>query len=178
AIGDDRTSFQQNPAIAILSNQRHAVRDENDGLSGLAEVLDAREALLLESGIANSEDFINDEDLRVHFGSNGECEPRVHARGILLHWCIDEITNFGEVDDTLLSLLHLFLRIAHQQTIEENVLPSGQLGMEARAQLDQRRERPLDLDPPSRGLIYPRDDLQQSTLARTVAPHQTQHLAL
>src|SRR5205823_913172 len=62
--------------------------------------------------------------------------------------------------------------------VEVDVLPAGVLGLEASAQLQQRRHPPGDLDPAAVRAEDAGQDLEQRALARAVVPDHAQELAL
>ena len=67
-------------------------------------------------------------------------EPHVHARRVVLHRRVDELLEAGEVDDVVEACVELLLRQAEDRAVEVDVLPARQLGVEAGAELEQRRD--------------------------------------
>ena len=53
--------------------------DEDDGAAGAGDVAHLAEAFLLESDVANGEDFVHEKDFRLEVGSDGEGEADVHT---------------------------------------------------------------------------------------------------
>ena len=91
---------------------------------------------------------------------------------------VDEFADIGKVDDGLLALQHVAFGIAHQQTVEQDVLASREFVMESRAQLDQRRQRAVDGDRAFGGPVDAGDDLQQRAFARPIAPDDANRLSV
>jgi hypothetical protein len=56
------------------------------------------EAFLLERGVADGENFVDDEDVTEVRG-HGKREPHVHARGVAFHGRIEESAHARELDD-------------------------------------------------------------------------------
>ena len=81
---------------------------------------------------------------------------------------------------TISSNLRVDLRPLHAQdgAVQVDVLPPGQLGVEAGAHLQQRAHPPVDLGIPLGRLGDPGEDLQQRALPGPVAPDDPQHLAV
>ena len=69
------------------------------------------------------------------------------------------------------------LPVAEERPVEVDVLLGRELHVEARPQLDQRRDGPLDRAAPLRRLEDARDDLEHGGLAGPVGPHQPEGLA-
>ena len=98
--------------------------------------------------------------------------------GVVFHRLIDELTHPGEVDDVI--ELGLDLLAAHPQdgAVEEDVLPPGELGVEARADLQHGGHTPPGGDGARVGSQDLGDALEQRGLARSVVPHEPEGLAL
>ena len=82
----------------------------------LRKSLDPLKALFLKSGVADAENLIDDQDVGIDFGSDRKGEAHVHSGGVLLHWGIYKVAQFGELDDGLLALPDLALRQPQKQT--------------------------------------------------------------
>ena len=110
-----------------------------------------------------------DQDVGVHVHGDREAEPHVHAGRVELHRAVDELLQLGEVHDGVEDLVHVALGHPHQRTVQVDVLPAGQVLLEAGTQLQQ----PGQLAPHGhlaiRGLQHAADALEQGRLARAVA---------
>jgi len=84
----------------------------------------------------------------------------------------------GEVDDLIELVGDLRLRHAQDRPVEVDVLAPGQLGVEARAQLKQGRERTRGDDLAVVRHEDPRDALEQGGLARAVLADEPEGRAL
>ena len=67
---------------------------------------------------------------------------------------------------------------AEHQAVDVDVLPPGDLGVEAGAELDERRYPPVDTHRARRGLSDARDQFQHRALAGSVAPDDAEGLSL
>ena len=85
--------------------------------------------------------------------------------------------DLGEVDDLVELPVDLRLAHAEDRAVQVDVLPAGQLGVEARADLEQRADAPVDLGAAVRRLGDPREHLEQRALAGAVAADDAEHLA-
>src|SRR5690606_10215416 len=73
--------------------------------------------------------------------------------------------------------LNLLLLQAENRAVEINILPAGQVLMEARAQLQQRADATAHRNPALGGPQNPGDELQRRALATTVAADDAQAFA-
>ena len=80
------------------------VADEDDRLPGRADVVEGREALLLEARVADGEDLVEQEDVERHLDRDREREADLHARGVVLQLLVDEPLELGEGDDLVEAL--------------------------------------------------------------------------
>ena len=55
--------------------------------------------LALEGGVADREHLVDEQDLRLEVGGDGEGEPHRHAARVALDRGVEEALDLGEVDD-------------------------------------------------------------------------------
>ena len=106
----------------------------------------ALEALLLERLVADREHLVDEQDVGLDVDGDGEAEAHVHARRVVLHRRVDELLELGEGDDLVEARLDVALGQAEDRAVEVDVLAPGELGVEAGAQLEQRRHPPAHAD--------------------------------
>lgn len=115
-------------ALADALDLVHGVAHEQHGdVAVLDEVLDAALALLLEEHVADGERLIDDEDVGLGDGGDGEGDARDHSGGEVLHGHVDKVGQLGEVDDLLEMGIDELLGIAEQGAVEVDVLARGEL---------------------------------------------------
>ena len=135
------------------------------------------EALLLEGEVADGEDLVDDQDLGLQVGGHRERQPELHAARVALHGRVDEGADVRELDDLLEAALDLAALHVEDRAVQEDVLAAGELGMEARAHLEQRS------DPAAQPRLAPRrrrdpgEDLEQRALAGAVVADHAEGLA-
>ena len=114
------------------------------------------EALLLEVGVADREDLVDQEDLWFEVGRHRERQTQVHPGRVALHRRVEELRHARELHD--LVELRLDLASAHPKdgTGEVDVVAPGELGVEAGADLEQRADLAADLGPSLGGRGDPR----------------------
>ena len=91
---------------------------------------------------------------------------------------MDQWLDLGEVDDLVQLTIDLRLLHAEDGAVEIDVLPPGQLGMGAGADLQQAADAPADFDLAGGGGGDAREDLEQGALAGAVAADDAEDLAL
>ena len=155
------------------------MRDEHDGLALLQEPLDRVDAALLEIGIADGEDLVEEQDIRREICRNRKPQPHVHAGGVVLDRNVDEVFESRIAHDVVIDGFRLRTAQSVNSGIQEHVLAAGQLPMKADAQLDHGRDLRVPGDeqasggwPMNRG-----DELQEGALARSVAADQADRFA-
>jgi hypothetical protein len=167
-VGDHLTVVEHDPAVADATDEIGRMGDEQDRATFALELLDAFEALALERLVTDGEHLVDEEDVGVDVHRHREPEPDVHARRVVAHLHVDELLELRERHDLVEHTRDVALREAEDRCIHEDVLAPGELGMEARAQLEQRRQPAARDDLAVVGLQDPGDALQQRRLARAI----------
>src|SRR5262249_59702903 len=72
AVADDAAFVDPDGAAAVVADLWEGVGDEEDGLSGSAEAFHSLEALQLKSLVADGEGLVDQEDVGVDVGRDGE----------------------------------------------------------------------------------------------------------
>ena len=172
------TVVEQHDPVAELAGEVQAVRDEHDRLAVALEGPDALQALALEGLVADREHLVDEQDVGVDVDGHGEGQPDVHAGRVELHRRVDELLDAGEVDDLVEGLLGRAARHAQDGGVEEDVLPAGEVAVEAGAELEQRGQALAALDVPLGRREDPADDLEQGGLAGAVVADQAERGAV
>ena len=178
AVALDRTALQPDRAIAELMHRPEVVRHEHDGAPRVAELEHAVVAALAEALVTHGQHLVAEQDIGLDADGDREPEARVHAARIGLHGVVGEARELGELDDRIDSRLQLRARHPVERPREEDVLDRRVLRVEARSQLEQRRDAAVDGDAP----VVRRQDagqhLQQRRLAGSVRPDHAEGLAV
>ena len=93
------------------------------------------------------------------------------------HRPVDRVLELRERNDLVEPLPDVRPAQAVDRPIEKDVLSSREVGVEPRAELEQRADPALRPHPAGRGLDDPGDDTEQRRLARPVAPDETDGFA-
>ena len=177
AVERDEPVLQQHRAIAEALDRRSVVRDEDDRAAALLELEDLAEALPLERLVADGEHLVEQQDVGLDVRGDREAEAHVHPRRVRAHRQVDEVLEPGEGDDLVELLADRRAAEAVDRAVEVDVLAAGQVGMEARAELEQRADPPADGDAAGRRLDDSREQAQQRRLAGPVAADEADRAA-
>ena len=120
--------------------------DEHDRPPLVLELLDPVEALALEPLVPHGQDLVDDEDVGVDVDRHGEAQPDVHPRRVELHLVVDELLELGEGHDLVEDLVDVAPRQPEQRAVQVDVLAPGELGLEARPELEQAGQAAADHD--------------------------------
>ena len=146
--------------------------------SDLGDIVHFSKALFLKFGIADSQHFVDNQNLRLEVRGHRKRKPNVHSRRIVLHRRVEKFFDLGKGDDFIELLADFPLRHAEDGAVEEDVLPSGELRMEAGADLEQARNASPQRDPPLRRLGDAAQNLEQRAFSGAVAADDAENLAL
>ena len=152
--------------------------DEDDRAAARRDLVHLRQRLALEGGVADREHLVDEQDLRLEVGGDGEGEPHRHAARVALDRRVEEALDVGERDDLVEAAADLGAAHAEDRAVEEDVLAPGQLRVEAGADLEQRADPAGHLGPAGARLGDPREDLQQRALAGAVVADQADDFAV
>ena len=167
---------EQEGPITVLVDRAELVGDQHHGPAFALVAVEDVEALLLERGVSHRQHLVHHQDLGVGLDGEREGEPHLHPRGEILELVIDELLQLGEADDLVEETVQLAPAQSQDGAAQEDVLPGGQLGVEADTQLEKGRDLALDGHPPRIGPVDPRQDLEQGALARAVVADDSDEL--
>ena len=154
------------------------MRDEDDRPSRPPERTDAVVALLLKSGVADREHFVDDQHVGLEVRSYRECESHVHSRRVAFHRRVDELFDFGEGHDLVELPSDLDARHAEDCAVQKDVLATRELGMKSNTDFQQARNAAIQVRRSLGRLGDPADDFQQRALARSVAADHADHFTV
>ena len=152
--------------------------DHQDGGAVLHHLFHAPVALGLEENVTHGEGLVHDQDLRLHVDGQRKGKADEHTGGIGLHGLVHEIPDVREVQDVLHFCVHLLPGEAHHGPVHVDVLYTGVVGIEARAQLQQGGDVSVHLHRSGGGAQDAGDDLQDRGLSGAVGPDDAHGLAL
>ena len=152
--------------------------EEHSSSFTLGDVFHLTDGFLLELGVADSKDFVHDEDFGFKEGRYGEAQTDSHSRGITFDRGVDITFATGEIDDLVQLGLDLITRHAKDSAVHEDILTPRHLPVEACADLKKGANTTVGTDSAGRGACDAAEELQQRTLAGTVLADDADHIAL
>ncbi len=125
------------------------MRHEDYRAAAVPDVLHLVQALLLEPGVADGEDLVDQQDLGLEMGGHCERQTHVHPARVVLHRRIEELLDLGEGDNLVELLLDLGPLHPEDDAVQEDVLAAGQLVVEAGAHFQERPDAAADVGIPA-----------------------------
>src|SRR5205823_9648513 len=105
------------------------------------------EAFPLKCLVADGEDLVEEQDVRVEVRGDGETESHVHPRRIRPDGHVEELAELGEGNDLVEALVDVTSRQPVDRAVHVDVLAPGEVGVEARAEPEQRTDVASHLEP-------------------------------
>src|SRR5665647_1086453 len=139
--------------------------DQHDGPPLALETSDTFQAFALEWLVTDGEDLVDEQDVRIDVDGDRKSEAHVHAGRVELDLRVDEALDTGEVDDLVEVPIGLFARQPEDRRVEIDVLPAGQVWVEARAELEQSGQPSPEANRSGRRLEDSADHLEQRAIA-------------
>ena len=143
-VADDLATVEQDRPVAEPRQRLHLVGDEDTVRPERLNSSIRPRQRLLELGVADGEHLVHEQDLRLEVRGHREREPHVHAARVPLDRRVEERRHAGEVDDLGQLARDLAASHAEDGAVQVDVLAAGQLGMEARADLEQAADAAAD----------------------------------
>jgi|SRR5665213_2870249 len=105
-----------------------------------------------------------------------EAQSGVHAAGIALDGRVDEVLDFGELNDLIELPSDIDAFHAHDGTLQKHVLPASQVGVETCGDFDKHTHAAVDFPYPAIGTEDLGEELEDRRLASTIGPHYSESL--
>ena len=177
AVERDGAVLQKHGAVAQPLDRGGVVRDEHDRPAALLELEDLPEALALERLVADGEHLVEQQHVGLDVRGDREAETHVHPRRVRPHGQVDEVLEPGERDDLVQLLADRRAAEAVDRAVEVDVLAPRHVGVEARAELEQRADASADRHRAGRRLDDSGEQPQQRRLAGAVAADEADRSA-
>ena len=133
----DRALAQQHRPVAEALDRLRVVGHEDDRSPTALELGDLAEALALELLVADREHLVEQQHVRLDVRGDGEPEPHVHPGRVRPYRQVDELLELGERDDLVHCFPHARAGEAVDRAVQEDVLATGEVGVEAGPELEQ-----------------------------------------
>ena len=134
------------------------------------ELEDAVDALALERFVADGEHLVEQQDVGVDVDRDREPEAHVHAGGVRPDRQVDEALELAELDDLVEPAVDLLLPQAVDRRAQVDVVATGEVVVEAGAELEQRADPAGNGEPARRRLEDAGEQPQQRGLPEPFLP--------
>src|SRR5207253_2732670 len=138
----------------------HLVADKNNSAPTACDVTHLAKALLLEGSIANSKNFIDEENFWLQVGSDGKRQTHLHSGAVVLKRGVDEFLDLRKCHHLVKLAIHFTLAHAQDCTAQKNILPAGELRMEASTDFEEGSNAATDFRPATGWARNPRKDFE------------------
>ena len=165
---DQPPRIDENRPVTQLLDHRHVVADEQHGATVMDHVMHLGDALVLETDVANGQYLIGNQYVRAQMHRDSKSEADIHAARIVLHRRVDERTHLGKIDDLVKTRGYFGTAHSQEGTVEKDVVPAAEIGMEAGADLKQSADSPAHLGLSFCWLGDARENFQQRALASPI----------
>src|SRR5687768_6195775 len=153
------------------------MRDQQQRGATLEHAPDACHRSSREPQVTDVQCFVQQEQVRLQGAEEREGQPQEHARRVELHGPVEEATQLREGLDVGHPLGGVLRREIEQAGGLLHVLPTGQLGTETAADVQERYCPPAHLEPTGAGVQRANQQFQQGALARAVGTDDPQSFA-
>ena len=177
AVLPDGGGLNPDHAMAKAANLIKLMADEDYCATGAGDVAHFAQAFFLEVDVADSKDFIDEEDFRLEMGGDGEGQADVHAGGVVLDGSVNEFFKLGEGDDFVEFAVDFALAHAEDSAGEEGVFAAGELAVEAGADFEEATNASMNLRPSGGRFCNAREDFQEGSLAGAITADETEDFA-
>ncbi len=131
----------------------------------------------MEGGVADGEDFVDEQNFRFEMGGDGEGEAHLHAAAVVLEGSVEEAFHFGEGHDLVELAADFCGAHAEDGAAHEHIFAAGELGVETGADFEKAADAAVKLGVSFGGAGDAGQDFQQRALAGAVAADQAHHFA-
>lgn len=147
------------------------MRYKQDGAAVILYFLNAGEAFALECFIPYRQGFVNDQYVGFDIDGGRKGQSHIHPAGISPHRLVHEGADIGESGNPVKAAADFVVRHPHDGGVEVNVFLASELRIETRAQFQERRDPPSDVDFTVAGRQGSADELQERGFSGTIATH-------
>ena len=160
-----------------MANVVRAVRAKQNSAAIAAKRHDAFDAFFLEMLVAHGQGFVDDQHIGLHRRDQCKRQPHRHARRIGFDRPVQRLAQLAKLDDAGLQPRHFGMVDADQATAKIQVVAATEVGVKARAQLQNGRHAAHSLNAARAGLQGAGQQFEQRAFARAVVADHANALA-
>ncbi len=109
-----------------------------------SQLINSLETPRLKLRVANCQDFIEQEDVRIQMCRDRKTESQIHTWRITLDRRINKRGHTGKIDDAIQLAADFAPLHSQQRTIQVNILTPGQIRVKTWSHFYQRRQAAVD----------------------------------
>jgi hypothetical protein len=162
-------SFEQDAATRESRHRLHVVGHKQHRTTMSAGVIHLVETLSLKTRISNRQHLVDDQYVGFKVRGNGKGQPNVHTAAVPLDRRVQELFDLAEAHDLVEFAPDLNTAHAEDGAVQEDVLATGQLGVEARAHFEEARGATPQADSSFGWFRNTAQDLQEGGFSGSVA---------
>src|SRR5438876_11534589 len=170
AIHDHLSGVNPNATRAQSLNGGHVVRNKKDRPAAATEPIHGVEAFALKARVADSQNLINDEDIRIEMGGHGKAQAQAHAGRVALDRCIQELCHAGKFNHRVQLGGDLAVFHAQYGAVQIDVLPAGEFLVKTGAHFEKRSDAARHVDFTGSGIGDFGQHFEKRALSGAIAP--------
>ena len=98
----------------------------------------------LKKSVADTQSLVDDQNIGLDKGIDGESQPCEHARRISFDGLIYKVADVREGDNVINFCVHNFAAVPHQKSVHVNIFYARHFGIETRAEFQKRGNSSVD----------------------------------
>ena len=116
--------IQQNRSVTQTSDSRQVVRHEDHRTSLSPHILHFAQTLALETCIAHGQNFVRQQNLRLHVRSDRERQTHIHSAGVAFDRSVNKLLDLRKRHDLVEFPFDLRFFHSKNSAVKINVFPS------------------------------------------------------
>lgn len=157
----------------------HIVADEDYGAGAFGgDSLHFAETFSLEGGIADRENFVDEENIGFEMSGHGEGKAHIHTRGVAFYRGIEEAFYVGKGDDFIEFGSNFGMTHSEDSAIEKDILAAAEFGVEASTDLEEAGDTSSIGDGPGGGLGNAAKEFKEGGFAGAIVADHAKDLSL
>ena len=150
--------------------------DKNNGLFVVFKINKVIVAFLLEGGVADGEDFIEEQDVTAGANGDREGQANLHAGRIIFELLVLKIFELGKFPNIVIHGVYFFIAKTEESAVHIDIFATGKFGIKPDAEFDERNEIPVNSHSAFFWIINTGENFEQSGFAGAVTPDDADEL--
>ncbi len=168
--------FDPDQALACVARRGQHMSDDEDGRAFVVQFENSPEATLLEFGIANGQNFIDQNNVRIDVQRHAARQPRIHPGRVVFHRLVQKFPQPGKLDDAFEAFVNILAGHAHHDAVVKNVFHAAEFGMKPDPQFEHRGNSPARAHRAGSRLHNTSGQLEHRGFTRAICSQNAEHL--